>query len=145
MLAARMSVRDVTLTFLADKSHRPSRSSARYAPTECGRATLPSVGRRYIFSLDGLPRYVRERKCRHATLPLRSASCMHSRRGAEFTLRGSRYVVERRERRSGPLEAQGERPQRAGFRRRSWTFDRQNRFSIYGASRCMYVYTKIYV
>lgn len=46
-----------------------------HTPAECGRATLPSVGRRYIFSLAaGLPTYVcivRERKCRHATLPHR--------------------------------------------------------------------------
>lgn len=42
-----------------------------HTPTECGRATLPSVGRRYIFSPVGLPTYVRERKCRHATLPHR--------------------------------------------------------------------------
>lgn len=33
-----------------------------HTPAECGRATLPSVGRRYIFSLAaGLPTYVRTR------------------------------------------------------------------------------------
>lgn len=42
-----------------------------HTPAECGRTTLPSVGRRYIFSPDGLPTYVRKRKCRHATLPHR--------------------------------------------------------------------------
>lgn len=92
------------VTFLAGAA---ARGGTAHTPAECGRATLPSVGRRYIFSLNVLPTYVRERKCRHATLPHRSSlSCMHSRSGIHIT-----WVFVR-------SESVCERP-RARFRERS--------------------------
>lgn len=91
---AHMSSRDVMNGDLfAGGWRRAPRPRSLHTPAECGRATLPSVGRRYIFSPVGLPTYVRERKCRHATLPHRTVSCMHSRLHGAFTLRGRRYVA----------------------------------------------------
>lgn len=94
-----------------------------HTPTECGRATLPSVGRRYIFSLvAGLPTYVRTRakmSSRDVAVPLLvpCRACIHIR--LHYVGVGTQRACVREAASAGSL---------------SRTLNQSDRFSIYGLS-----------
>lgn len=91
---AHMSSRDVMNGDLFGR--RLATSAAAALPTHASGMWSSNTAKRrqaLYFSPVGLPTYVRERKCRHATLPHRTVSCMHSRLHGAFTLRGCRYVA----------------------------------------------------